>query len=158
MDSIKEIKDYLPEHPFFKGLDPDLIEFLAGCARNVHFRDGEIIFKAGEKADTFYVVRKGRVAIQMYNPGGGGASIFDTADAGDVVGWTWLVPPYKWIFDATASEEVSAVAFDGECLRNKCEADPAVGYALMKRVTLVMHQRLQAARMRLLDLYGQGSN
>lgn len=153
MGTITEIKDYLPEHPFFKGLDPDLIEFLAGCARNVHFKEGEILFREGDKADTFYVIRKGRVAIQVHNPAGGGM-IFDTADAGDVVGWTWLVPPYKWVFDASASEETSAVAFDGECLRGKCEADPAVGYALMNRVMLVMYDRLQAARMRLLDLYG----
>jgi CRP/FNR family transcriptional regulator, cyclic AMP receptor protein len=156
MSTIMEIKDYLPEHPFFKGLDPDLIEFLAGCATNVHFKDGEIVFKEGGKADTFYVIRKGRIAIQVHNPAGGG-TIFDTVDAGGVVGWTWLVPPYKWIFDATASEETSAVAFDGECLRNKCEADPAVGYALLKRVTAVMNERLEAARMRLLDLYGAGS-
>ncbi len=153
MGTITEIKDYMPEHPFFKGLDPDLIEFLAGCARNVHFKEGEILFREGDKADTFYVIRKGRVAIQVHNPAGGGM-IFDTADAGDVVGWTWLVPPYKWVFDASASEETSAVAFDGECLRGKCEADPAVGYALMNRVMLVMYDRLQAARMRLLDLYG----
>jgi CRP-like cAMP-binding protein len=153
MGTIKEIKDYLPEHPFFKGLDPELIEFLAGCARNVHFKEGEILFREGDKADTFYVIRKGRVAIQVHNPAGGGM-IFDTADAGDVVGWTWLVPPYKWIFDASASEDTSAVAFDGACLRGKCEADPAVGYALMNRVMLVMYDRLQAARMRLLDLYG----
>jgi CRP/FNR family cyclic AMP-dependent transcriptional regulator len=153
MATIKEIKDYLPEHPFFKGLDPELIEFLAGCAKNVHFKEGEIIFREGDKADTFYVIRKGRVAIQVHHPAGGG-QIFDTADAGDVVGWTWLVPPYKWIFDATASEDVSAVAFDGECMRGKCEDDCAVGYALFKRVALVMYERLEAARMRLLDLYG----
>jgi CRP-like cAMP-binding protein len=157
MGTIKEIKDYLPEHPFFKGLDADLIEFLAGCARNVHFKEGEILFREGDKADTFYVIRKGRVAIQVHNPAGGGM-IFDTADAGDVVGWTWLVPPYKWVFDASASEDTSAVAFDGACLRGKCEADPAVGYALMNRVMLVMYDRLQAARMRLLDLYGTAGN
>ncbi|MCJ7827054.1 MAG: cyclic nucleotide-binding domain-containing protein [Demequinaceae bacterium] len=155
MNTIKEIKDYLPEHPFFKGLDPDLIEFLAGCARNVHFSEGEIVFKEGAKADTFYVIRKGRVKIQVHHPVGGG-NVFDTAEAGDVLGWTWLVPPYKWLFDATASEETSAVAFDGSCLRDKCENDPAVGYALMKRVMLVMYDRLRAARMRLLDLYGAG--
>ena len=156
MSTIKEIRDYLPEHPFFKGLDPDLIDFLAGCARNVHFKDGEIIFREGEKADTFYVIRKGRVAIQVHNPAGGGM-IFDTADAGDVVGWTWLIPPYKWIFDATASQATDAVAFDGACLRGKCENDPVVGYALMQRVALVMYGRLEAARLRLLDLYGTGS-
>lgn len=157
MTPMQTIEQYLPEHPFFKGLAPDLVEFLAGCARNVHFKDGEILFKEGDKADTFYVIRKGRVAIQVHNPSKGGGNIVDTADAGDVVGWTWLVPPYRWLFDATASEEVSAVAFDGQCLRTKCDDDPAVGYALMQRVALVMYERLEAARLRLLDLYGANS-
>ncbi len=150
--AITEIKDYLPEHPFFAGLEPDLIEFLAGCARNVHFAAGEIVFKEGDKADTFYLIRKGRVGIQVHDPAGGGT--IDTVDAGGVLGWTWLVPPYKWLFDATASQDTSAVAFDGECLRGKCDDDPAVGYALMKRVTVVMYERLEAVRLRLLDLYG----
>jgi len=152
MQNVTEIKDYLPEHPFFEGMDAALLEFLAGCATNVHFKAGEIVFKEGDPADTFYVVRKGRVAIQVHDPAGGG--ILDTIEGGGVVGWTWLVPPYRWLFDATASAETSAVAFDGQCLRDKCEADPAVGYVLMQRVAMVMYDRLEAVRLRLLDLYG----
>ena len=78
----------------------------------------------------------------------------DSAHADDVVGWSWLVPPYRWLFDARATEETSAIAFDGACLRGKCEADPAIGYALLQRVVRVMSDRLQSARVRLLDLYG----
>ena len=80
--------------------------------------------------------------------------VVDTAHADDVVGWSWLVPPYRWLFDARATEETSAIAFDGACLRGKCEADPAIGYALLQRVVQVMSARLQSARVRLLDLYG----
>src|SRR5450756_2797700 len=80
--------------------------------------------------------------IQVHTPGGGGV-VLDTADDGGVVGWSWLVPPYRWMFDARASESTSAVAFDGACLRGKCENDPVVGYALMQRVTQVMFDRLE---------------
>ena len=78
----------------------------------------------------------------------------DTADAGDAVGWSWLVPPYLWLFDARAVEPVGAVCFDGVCLRDRCEQDPRLGYELMKLVSQVMLSRLTAARVRLLDLYG----
>ena len=80
--------------------------------------------------------------------------VVDTVDEGAVVGWSWLVPPYQWFFDARAVQEVSAVAMDASCLRAKCDEDPALGYALMQRVAGVMYHRLQSARVRLLDLYG----
>ena len=77
-----------------------------------------------------------------------------TLDEGDVVGWSWLVPAYRWMFDARATTGVSAVALDGACLRGKCDQDPALGYALMQRVSGVLYNRLQDARIRLLDMYG----
>ena len=153
---MQTIEEYLPEHPFFAGLDQPTLELLAGCATNVHFSEGEVLFQEGDQADTFYIVRKGRIAIQVHAPAAGGI-VLDTADAGGVVGWSWLVPPYLWMFDARASESTSAVAFDGACLRGKCESDPAVGYALMQRVTRVMFDRLEAARLRLIDMYGSSS-
>jgi len=148
----KTIEDYLPEHPFFADMDPELIRLFAGCARNVHFSTGDTLFHEGDAADTFYLVRKGRVAISTHSPGVGGI-VMDTAEAGDVVGWSWLVPPYRWMFDARASKGTSAVAFDATCLRTKCVADPAVGYALLQRVASVMLDRLDAARLRLVDMY-----
>jgi len=149
---VRTIEQYLPEHPFFAGLDPEAVALFAGCAVNVHFAAGERLFSEGEPADRFYVVRRGRVAIEVHAPTG--AIVIDTADEGDVVGWSWLLPPYRWMFDARAVEPTSAVAFDAVCLRGKCAADPALGYALMQRVAQVMYDRLQAARVRLLDLYG----
>ena len=86
-----------------------------------------------------------------------GAIVVETLDPGEIVGWSWLFPPYVWHFDARAVDDVRAVAFDGACLRGKCDQDPVLGYALMQRVAHVMYERLQDARMRLLDLYGSPS-
>ena len=152
---MKTIEQYLPEHPFFAGLDPSIISFLAGCAINTHFAAGDRLFREGEAADRFYVIRKGRVAVEVHVPGDGPQGVVvDTADEGDVVGWAWLVPPYRWAFDARAAAPTSAIAFDAVCLRAKCAADPAVGYALMQRASRSMYERMQGARIRLLDLYG----
>lgn len=149
---MQSIAEYLPEHPFFTGLGDEWVALAAGCAVNVHARPGEYLFHEGEPADTFYVIRRGRVALQMRTPTSD--AVLDTAHDGDVVGWSWLVPPYRWTFDARATEETSAIAFDGRCLRSKCEDDAALGYALLQRVVLVMSARLHSARVRLLDLYG----
>jgi len=150
---MRTIEQYLPEHPFFSGLDANALTLVAGCATNVTFAAGEFLFREGQPANQFFVVRRGRVAIEVHGPAAG-TMVFDTADAGDVVGWSWLVPPYEWLFDARAVEATGAVAFDGQCLRGKCEEDPRLGYELMKLVTQVMLSRLTAARLRLLDLYG----
>jgi CRP/FNR family transcriptional regulator, cyclic AMP receptor protein len=152
--TLRTLEQTLPEHPFFEGFDAEVIALLAGCARNLHFRPDELVFRAGERADHFYLVREGRVAIQVHEIAGG-ASIIDTVDSGEVLGFSWLVPPYRWVFDARATVDTRAVGFDADCLRAKCDADPAVGFALLSRVALIMHQRLEAARVRLLDLYGQ---
>lgn len=150
---MRTIEQYLPEHPFFSGLDPKSFAVVAGCARNVSFAAGEFLFRTGQPADQFFVVRRGRVALQVHSPNDG-TMVVDTADSGDVVGWSWLVPPYHWLFDARAVEPTGAVAFDGRCLREKCENDPKLGYELMQMVNQVMLARLTAARVRLLDLYG----
>ena len=152
---MRTMQDLLAEHPFFAGLDDSTVSMLVGCAANVHFRAGEYLFHEGDPADRFFVVRRGRVALDVHVPGQA-ARVVDTLDEGEVVGWSWLVPPYHWFFDARAVQEVSAVVVDASCLRSKCDQDPALGYALMQRVAGVMYQRLQSARVRLLDLYGAG--
>lgn len=136
--------------PFFASLDPDIIAPFAGCAKNVHFRAGEVLFNEGSAADTFYLIRTGRVSVMVHQAGVGGM-VIDTVEAGGVVGWSWLVAPYRWTFDARVVKDTSAVAFDATCLRTKCDDDPAVGYAQVAGVLLA---RLGAARIRLLDLYG----
>jgi CRP/FNR family cyclic AMP-dependent transcriptional regulator len=150
---MQTIDQYLPEHPFFQGLDADTTDLLSGCAVNVHARPGEFLFREDTPADHFYVIRRGRVAIEVHTPARG-VELDELAD-GDVVGWSWMVPPYQWTFDARAITDTSALAFDAACLRAKCEADPVVGYELTKRFVTVMNHRLQSARVRMLNLQAE---
>ncbi|HEX2820025.1 MAG TPA: cyclic nucleotide-binding domain-containing protein [Streptosporangiaceae bacterium] len=150
---MKTMQNLLGGHPFFAGLGADAMELIAGCASNVHFAEGDYIFSQGEEASRFYVIRRGRVALEIVSPEQE-PLIIDTVDEEEVLGWSWLVPPNTYFFDARAVTPVRATALDGACLRGKCEADPVLGYQLLKRVTAEMLKRLQSARIRLLDLYG----
>jgi CRP-like cAMP-binding protein len=153
---MKTIADVIAEQTFFQGLDQDSLDFVAGCGRNVHYADGDRILTQGEPAQTFYLLRSGSVALSFYVPGRG-ATIIDTLGSGDVLGWSWLFEPYRWQFDAEAREDVAAVAFDGVCLRNKCDSDARLGYVLVQRFAKVMLTRLQSVRMRMLDIYGSSA-
>jgi CRP-like cAMP-binding protein len=139
--------------PLFEGLTPDELALIAGCGSNVRFREGDLLFREGDDASTFYLVRHGTVALEMFVPGRGPVTI-ETLDAGEVVGWSWLFPPHRWHFDARALSLVRATSFDGACLRGKCESDPRLGYDLMSRFAQVIVDRLQWTRLRLLDVYG----
>jgi CRP-like cAMP-binding protein len=138
-----------------QGLDAESLELLAGCASNVAFDEGEVLFREGDEANTFYVIRGGAVALEIFAPARGGMTV-ETIGPGEVVGWSWLFPPYRWHFDARALSHVRATALDGACLRGKCDDDPALGYELMKRFSQVMIERLQWTQLRLLDVYGRG--
>ncbi len=153
MQPTKSIRDLIAEHPFFQGLSDEYLDVIAGCARNVRFMPDEMVFREGEPADTFYLVRHGKVLIGARAPGQGLIPI-QTVGPGEVIGWSWLFPPYRWHFDAKALEVTRALAFDGKCLRDKCDQDPRLGYELMRRFAAVMVDRLRAARMQLLDMYG----
>ena len=150
---MQTLAELIASSPVFAGLPADHLALIAGCAQNVGFEGGKLLFREGDEADTFYVVRRGRVALELHTPERGGL-VIETADPGDVVGWSWLFPPYRWHFDARAAEEVRAIAFDGACLRGKCEEDSKLGYELMQRFAQVMIGRLQHTRFRLLDVYG----
>lgn len=144
---------YLAEHPFLKDLDPHHITFITGCASDIQFQEGQYIFREGEEADYFYIIRSGKVAIELFAPERGSITIQTIGD-GDVVGWSWLIPPHRWRFDARAVEPTVAIALDGRCLRFKCEEDHDLGYELLKRFARVITSRLEATRLQLLDVYG----
>ena len=152
---MERLETLLASVPLFEGLEPGQVETIAGCAGNVHFEAGANLFRQGDRADTFYVVRHGSVAIETFVPARG-AVMIETVESGEVIGWSWLFAPYRWHFDARALTAVRATGFDGACLRAKCEDDPVLGYALMSRFAQVMIERLQWTRLRLLDLYGDG--
>jgi CRP-like cAMP-binding protein len=150
---MRTMDQLLSEHPFFAGLGDEALTLLAGCARNVHVDADEYLFHEGDEAREFFLVRHGRVALEVHAPGPG-RLVIETVDDGDVLGWSWLVAPHRMFTDARAVVPSSVTVLDGTCLREKCEADPALGYLVLQRVAGVMYQRLQAARVRLLDLYG----
>jgi CRP-like cAMP-binding protein len=154
---MRSLDDLLADVPLFEGLAPGRLSLLAGCAHNVHFEAGEQLFRKGDQADTFYVVRHGDVALETF-VAAGGSIVIETLGAEEVVGWSWLFPPYRWHFDGRALDTVRATAFDAACLRRKCDDDPALGYELMGRFAQVVIDRLQSTRLRLLDIYGRGDD
>jgi CRP-like cAMP-binding protein len=119
----------------------------------VQFGPGQYIAREGQEANEFYAVRAGMVTLEMFVPGRGPVTLH-TLGQGEVLGWSWIFPPYRWLFDARALDLTRAVMFDALCLRNKCEQDPAMGYDFMKRFAQVAVARLDAARLQLLDVYG----
>lgn len=153
---MKDLADMLAEHPFSRGLEPEQLALLVGCATNVRFKAGQAMFKAGDAADRFYLIRTGDVAIEIHEPGRGRLTV-ETVGEGDVVGWSWLVPPHRWLFDGRAVSACRAVSLDGACLRRKCEENHDLGYELLRRVAAVVGERLGGARLQLLDLYGRRS-
>ena len=154
---METLEMLLQETPFFAPLARDHVALIAGCGSNTHFDEDEILFREGEDADTFYLVRHGVVAIETFVAARGTITI-ETVEAGEMIGWSWLFPPYRWHFDARALVPTRATAFDGACLREKCGRDPALGYALMTAVSQVLIERLQWTRLRLLDLYGDAGS
>jgi CRP/FNR family transcriptional regulator, cyclic AMP receptor protein len=144
----------IKEHRFFAGLEPSYCEMIAGCGRNVRFDAGQYLFHEGESADQFFLIRHGRVAFEVTVPGRG-AVRFLTLDPGEIVGVSWLVPPYRWNYDAKALELTRAIALDAKCLRGKCEDDHHLGYELMKRFVPELVKRLHTTRLQMLDVYGK---
>lgn len=150
--AMETLERILAEHPFFEGLDKRWLQLLAECASNVRFNAGEVIFREGEEANQFYLIRHGKVAVETFAPNRG-RIIIQTLGEGEVLGWSWLIDPYRWRFEARAVELTRAIALDGGCIRGKCEEDHNFGYELMRRIAHVIEQRLQATRLQLLDVY-----
>ena len=151
---MRRLAALLAQHRFLAGLEPDSLGILAGCAANVRFGRGAMICREGEPAQRFFLIRAGHVALETHTPGRGSLA-FETLSEDDMLGVSWLVPPFRWDFDARALEPVRAIAFDAGCLRGKCDADPALGYALMLRFIPELVRRMQSARLQCLDLYGE---
>lgn len=153
---MEDLGKILAEQPFLAKLGEKHIQLLAGCASNVAFKEGEYIFREGQQADSFYFIRHGKVMVETFVPQKG-ALVIDSLEVGDVLGWSWLLPPYRWHFDARASVVTRAIALDGKCLRTKCEDDHDLGFELMKRFASVIAGRLEATRLQLMDVYGANS-
>jgi CRP-like cAMP-binding protein len=142
----------LSDHPFFQGLQMEYIRLIGDCAKEACFAAGEIIFHQGDDANRFYLVEEGRVALEVFTPERGVVTI-QTIGPGEVLGASWLFPPYLWTYEATAVQRTRTVAFNANCLRAACEEDHDLGYELMKRFARILVERLAAARLQLLDVY-----
>ena len=150
---IEGLERLVREHRFFADLDESFCTLVCGCAKNVRFEPGEFLFHEGEAADQFYLLREGRVALEVAAPGRG-AITFHTLNEGEIVGVSWLIPPYRWTYDAVAVDRVRAISIDATCLRDKCDADHDLGYEMMQRFVPVLVQRLHETRLQILDVYG----
>lgn len=149
MESLERV---LAQHPFLEGLPDRYLEVMTGCASQVRFEPGEFIFHMGEAADTFYLIRRGHVALEL-NTAERGPITVQTVGTGEALGWSWLIPPYVWHLDGRVIDSVLALSFDATCLRGKCEQDHDLGYELYKRFAPVIAQRLQATRLQVLDVH-----
>ena len=147
-----DLSEIMRQHPFLAGLSFEHMQTLIGCASNVRFADGDTIIHEGQVANKFYLMRSGRVALQMDVPGKTALRI-QTVGPGEILGWSWLISPFRWHFSGIVVLETRAIALDGECLRAKCETDTSFGYEMLKRLSQVMERRLDATRLQLIDLY-----
>jgi CRP-like cAMP-binding protein len=150
---MKTLEAMLAEHPFFLELDPGHLHLIVHRASEDTFGEQGYIFSEGEKAGKFYAILKGKVVLETFAAQRGQIPI-ETLAGGDVLGWSWLYPPYRWQFSARVVEPTQVIVMDGVYLRDKAEEDHDFGYELEKRMAQVIIQRLQATRRQLLDVYG----
>ena len=138
-------------HPFLRGLNREQLALLTDCALPARFQAGEVIFREGDHAGRFYLVTSGRVVLESGTDGE--TVVIETIGGGDLLGWSWMMPPYKWHFTARAIEPTEAIFFASPILREYCERHPPLGFELHKRMSAVMMRRLQAARKRMVAIH-----
>ncbi len=155
-NAMNTLKDAVTNHPFFRGMNSEQLADLAAGAKAVQFKAGDLLFREGEPANRFYLIERGSIALEAHEPANG-TMLVQTLRAGDVLGWSWLFPPFVWHFQARAIEPASAIVLSGAQLLIAAERDHEFGYELMKRVAQVVIHRLQAARKQLLALQIESS-
>ena len=143
-------EDFLSAHEFFKGLNEDFITLLSDYATERKVKKGEVLFQPGKPANRFYLLCNGRVSVQV--PALVGPALeLQVLGENQILGWSWLIPPYRWNFLARAVEDTDLLEFDGSAILERCEKDPKFGYELFKRFTALMSERLDAARQKMMD-------
>lgn len=150
---MENLERILRAHPFLAGLTEHDLEFMVGCAKNVVFDRGTFAFREGDPAEWLFLLREGRLVLEVDAPGRGPVQI-ETLREGDVFGWSSLFPPNRFDMDGRADERTRAIAFDGGCLAKKFEADPRLGYIILRRLLSLLHHRLERVRLQSLDVYG----
>ena len=148
--SNPSITEYLSAHEFFSQFSDDVLKFLCECSSTREIKKGQILFRQGENADKFYVVRSGRISIQMPAIMGPALEI-QAVDEDEVLGWSWLISPYQWNFQTKAEEDSELLQFDGVAILARCEQEPKFGYELLKKFAGLMSVRLNAARQKMMN-------
>jgi len=146
----QSIQDYLNSHDFFSELDDPYMKSLSESAQMLHIAEGDVLFRQGERAVKFYVLCDGKIKVQVPAIMGPPLEIQSVGND-QLLGWSWLIPPYRWNFLAIAEKDSELIEFDGAAILQHCEQDPTFGYQLLKNFTVLMSERLDAARQRMLE-------
>jgi CRP/FNR family transcriptional regulator, cyclic AMP receptor protein len=146
----------LATHPFVHGMSRDQLSVLAEAARDVTFPARHRLFEDGGSANRFWLIQSGHVALDLHIPGEGPV-VIETIGMGELLGWSWLFPPYKWAFGAMTATAVETFEFDAPMVRERCAAYPELGYEFNQRITRVLAKRLQATRIRLIARSGHAT-
>jgi len=149
---MRGLETLLAEHPFFAGMPAEVTDVLAGCARNERFGEGDLVAQEGQRADRFFLIRQGSVAIELRSPGRE-PLIVETVGEQEVLGWAAFVAPHRWMFDIRARQLTRLVSLDSACLLDKFASDPALGYRIYRQIVPVMAKQLDAVRLQMLNLY-----
>ncbi|MCK5830371.1 MAG: cyclic nucleotide-binding domain-containing protein [Methylococcales bacterium] len=146
----QSVSSYLSTHYFFSTLSDDIKYLLCKSANTVDIKNGHVLFRHGEHADKFYIVLSGKISIQI--PAIMGPTLdIHTLSSDQVLGWSWLISPYQWHFQAKAEENSTLIEFDGSTILQRCEQEPKFGYELLKRFAALMSERLDASRQKMMD-------
>ena len=152
--SLRPIDTIIARHEFFKEFRPEHLEILQACAQEARYNRDQYLTRQGQGAERFFLIRKGLVRVELLGDDGKPIPI-QTVGPDEIVGWSWMVPPYRWNFDVRAQETTIAIVFDGSALRKNCEKDFELGFRILQRVNTALHQRLAAMRGQLLELHSK---
>ncbi len=144
------LRAILDNNAFFAGMDDTHLDFISDHAMEKHIETGHVIFRQGEHADKFFLVLDGAINVEipaLYGP----TLTIQNLKSGHMLGWSWLISPYEWDFQAKVEESTQLLEFDGAAILKHCDDDPNFGYAFLRRFTELMSERLHAARQRMMD-------
>lgn len=148
---MNNLIERITTHHFFHGMKPAHLKILTERATEASFESGQVIFRQGEPADQFYLIESGKVVLEAHEPANGTVPV-QTLGPGEVLGWSWLYPPFNWNFQARALEPTGVIVLNGGHLLVASERDREFGFELMKRISQMVIHRLQATRHRLIAL------
>ncbi len=137
------------EHPFLSGMKPQHLQFVAQVASVLHFDEGQYILLEGREADDFYLIQQGKVILRSFLRPNRGFIDIETLGPGEVVGWSWLIPPHQWHFSALTTQPTTVITLSGEKLRQMCEEDHDFGYEIYRRLSTIVGERLRMTRKQL---------